>query len=68
LLWGLFLVSLGAAALINMMEFKYPNLVRYAPPLMLVLAFAAGIAERIVRTRNGLPTAASWWRKSKQDD
>lgn len=64
-LWGLFLVSLGVAALINLGAFKYPNLVRYTPPLMLVLACAAGVAERIVRTRTGLPAAGRWWRKDQ---
>ena len=55
-LWGAFLAALFLAVPFRESDGSFAAIVRYAPPVMLVLALLAGLAERIVRTRHGLPS------------
>jgi hypothetical protein len=55
LLWGAFLISLGSATSFKESNSLLANLIRYAPPVMLVLALVVGFVERTVRKRAGLP-------------
>ena len=53
-LWGAFVLSLPLA--VNFASDPgVANIVRWAPPILLVFALLAGLAERIVRKREGLP-------------
>jgi len=53
--WGAFLVALALATWFDRPEFRLADIIRYAPPTMLALALLAGLFERLVRKRNGLP-------------
>jgi hypothetical protein len=57
-LWGAFLAALFLAVAFRESDGSFAAVVRYAPPAMLVLALLVGLAERIVRTRHGLPREA----------
>ncbi len=55
LLWGAFLAALLLATAFKDSDASLATAVRYAPPVMLALALLIGLAERITRTRQGLP-------------
>jgi len=63
-LWGAFLAALLLAAAFRDAEPWLATTVRYAPPVALVLALLVGLAERIVRTRHGLPPESFLKRKA----
>jgi hypothetical protein len=59
LLWGAFLLCLGLATTFKANsvvadDSAVADVIRYAPPAMLLLALLVGLAERIVRKQNGL--------------
>jgi hypothetical protein len=53
-LWAAFVVSLPLATSFASVP-GAASFLRYAPPVLLVMALLAGLAERIVRRRLGLP-------------
>ena len=59
-LWVAFVISLPLATAFRTDEVGTAALVRYLPPLMLLLALLAGLAERLVRKHYGIATKRLW--------
>jgi len=54
-LWGAFILTLPLAVSFKAWDSGLGNIVRYAPPMLFLLALLAGLIERIVRKQHNLP-------------
>ena len=63
-LWSAFIAALLLAVAFRDADAWLATTVRYAPPALLVLALLVGLAERIVRTRHGMPRESFLKRKA----
>jgi hypothetical protein len=58
-LWGAFILSLAAATTWRQ-DVNIGAIVHYLPPTLLVLALAAGFAERVYRKGHGIAPRRLW--------
>jgi len=63
MLWAAFLAALLLAGAFRDADPWLATITRYAPLTSVVLALLVGLAERIVRTRHGLPAESFLKRK-----
>jgi hypothetical protein len=55
LLLGAFVISLGAATAWKDDATGLGTVIRYLPPVLLLLALIVGLVERLYRTKHGIP-------------
>jgi hypothetical protein len=59
ILWGAFVLSLGAATSWRQ-DVNIGPVIRYLPPILLVFALAVGFAERVYRKKEGIAPKRLW--------